>query len=248
MSDTRNPELYLPASAGEILQFSRKLERLSMQTAADDGFHNEVLIDSSVTQADKSIQLVRFKGTYMRDHDVFKVTWSHAVPMSNIWEPVQSDGTTFTGDEETPKHKPGNLMVFDPEIDDDIEGYLESERELTVRRFYGPPETAEATIEFALNLVDDNYIQVERYFGYCAGVLAGDNLFPESLQRLVESGEPILDIAEAELSNSVVTRADLIVAASMLRRRRIMNQKTKAYRGAPLDIDDYTGLAFIDEI
>ncbi len=249
MSSPRNPELYWPASDGEVLDFSRKLDRICVQSAGADGYHNEILVDSSVTLADRSIQTVRFKAIYLGEVDVYSVTWSHAVAMANIWQPVKSDGSTISGDETNLQYKPGNFQIFDPDIDEKVEGYLESERQLNVRRYYGRPERAEADLEYGLNLVNETFTQIERFFGYAPGAVIGnDKLTADDIERIVESGEPVLDTDASEFEQSLVTRADLIVAASMLRLRGIMNPSTVAYRGAPLTIDDYTGLAHIEDI
>lgn len=239
----------MPATDREILQFSSKLDNICMRSTEGDGYHEEIVQDSGVTLGDKSIQSVKFRAYYTYDHDAYRVTWSHAVPMANIWQPVKSDGTAVTEKDENPELKPGNLQEYNREIDTDIEGYLVTARELTVTRHtYCRPIFALAEIKLGLDLVDNEFRTIESYFGYHSGIrVDGTSQSPDSIKRLVDSGEPILDIDETEDIHTVVTRADLIVAASMLRQRGIMNHGTLAYSGAPLTIDDYTGLVYIDD-
>ncbi len=249
LREDRNPELYLPATSNELLQFSRKLENVSMRYACADGLHTEILVDSSVTQADGSIQLVRLKSKLLNDHCNYTVEWNHATPIHNI-ERVQVCSVTFSEDkDEDSEFEHGDFTETDRHSDI-IEGYLNAERIMNIKEYSGRPAFAEGTIDYQVSLVDDTFNFIETHNGISFEFKKEPNYYNDGsgMEKLYNLGKIALDSGPVEHAQRIITRADLIVATAMLRNRNMISARTIAYKGAPKHIDDkYVGLIECEE-
>jgi hypothetical protein len=246
---TRNPELYLPAQYDEIRQFALRLDRVAGNLAIGDGDHTSIELDRRVTHLNGSLQTVRFYAQSYREFDDFRIVAAHAVPVSSLLHP-----SFMRDDSDDPEYSfDGSIAVYGASTDagsdseeeqDDVEGYLEIERELKVLR---SPRNAEAYISSMVNVLDAAFNNLDSNNQLVDLVSERCNeLEVAELERLFLRGEPVFDLNSLVDNQMVATRADLILGANVLKGAGLMHPLMKAYKGAPYEVDGCDLLVLCD--
>lgn len=234
------PELYEAAREVELKQFSDRLYNLSGRMTQADGMHRGIEFQRRVTLPDESVQTVSFSAFYYPSHDQFEISSGRAMPIRKSLE-VSHIGAVQDEDEHGMEIDVIDSTDADDEIDEEeAEGFIENEKQL---RLFVSSGMVEGHITCLMNVLDEEFRTVDCHVGFGPDIFVRQDIAEvRDLNQLWNLHVPILDTIKREQEQSIVTRADLIIATELLKQCGLLHPLTKAYKGAPIDIALANGL------
>lgn len=233
MRRSRNTEIYLPPSESQLMDFATNLDKIWERFTLADGLHQSLEIERRVTLAEGSVQKLELAFSFDEDDDeVFEVQLSRAKRVDDLWSTPMMKATLDNYNEHFGMSELSSLP------DDDCistEGYLEHQKKLTIIKGAGH---IAASVICLYNLYNDDFevIDAEVVFGPDI-VIVEPTEEVKDLEALFGDGSPVLDLRNLEESQSVVTRADLIMFTGALVSTGFLKKGTRAYKRAPKNAD-----------
>lgn len=227
MSRSRNTQIYLPPTELQLNQFTDELDKIWCRFANADGLHSSLDLERRVTLADDSVQRIDLSFSFDDNTEVFQVELGRAVEVEDLWSTPLMKATMDAYNE----HFGMDEVSSDDDEPECTEGYIEHQRKLKVVRGVGH---ISSSLTCLYTLYDMDFEAIDAHIAFSPEVMiVGPKEETEDLETLLTEGLTMLDLKNLEESQSIPSRADLIMFTNALASSGFMKKKTRAYKGAP---------------